>query len=412
MEEVLEYRNKAITPASRISEFHYAIRDVVAAAAALEREGRNVIHLNIGDPQAFGFRPPEHVVDAVCRGMRARFTGYSHSAGLFEAREAVAEYATRCGAPTEPDEVILTSGASEAADLVLTALLEREDEVLLPAPGYPIYPAILSKLSAKPRYYKLDGATGWQPSPDEIVSMIGPKVKAIVLINPNNPTGSITRDPITRELLELASALNLVVISDEVYRDLCFEKPPTPASVLAKESGAAVITLESLSKTHMLSGWRIGWMRFTNSQNMTELISAISKLAGGRLCSPTPAQYAVKPALEMSAGYYREFLREIRLQRDFAVARVRSVDGLSCSVPEAAFYLFAKAACSGDLSDVKFVRMLLEETGILVVPGSGFGCDPNEGYFRIVYLPDRELLAQAFDRVENFIRAERTLRTI
>ena len=153
-------------------------------------------------------------------------------------------------------------------------------------------------------------------------------------------------------------------------------------------------------------------MRFTNSQKMTELISAISKLAGGRLCSPTPAQYAVKPALEMPAGYYREFLHEIRLQRDFAVARVRSVDGLSCSVPDAAFYLFAKAAGSGDLSDVKFVRMLLEETGILVVPGSGFGCDPNEGYFRIVYLPDRELLAQAFDRVENFIRAERTLRTI
>jgi aspartate/methionine/tyrosine aminotransferase len=389
-----------IHPSERATNFQYAIRNVVRAAEALERKGRRVIYLNIGDPQSFGFRPPDFVIEAVNRAVSEKFSGYSHSSGLLEAREAVARYATKLGSPTETKDVIVTSGASEAADLTLTALVDPGDEVLLPAPGYPIYPAIVGKLGAKIRYYHLQPQDSWHPSVDEVRSLINPKTRAIVLINPSNPAGSITPDNTTRELLALAAERELLVISDEVYRELCFSTPPTAASVLAKETGAAVVTLESLSKTHMLSGWRIGWLRFTHPERMGGIADAVVKLAGGRLCSPTPAQYAVAPALESSHDYINNFLKEIRRRRDLATSRIASIDGLSCVVPEAAFYLMVKTDHLNGRTDEQFALDLLEASGVLVVHGSGFGCDPNDGYFRLVYLADEQTLDAAFDGIE------------
>ena len=389
-----------IHPSERATNFQYAIRNVVRAAEALERKGRRVIYLNIGDPQSFGFRPPDFVIEAVNHAVSDKFTGYSHSSGLLEAREAIARYATGLGSPTETKDVIVTSGASEAADLTLTALVDPGDEVLLPAPGYPIYPAIVGKLGAKIRYYHLQPNDNWHPSVDEIRSLINPKTRAIVLINPSNPAGSITPDSTTRELLALAAERNLLVISDEVYRELCFTTAPTAASVLAQETGAAVVTLESLSKTHMLSGWRIGWLRFTHPERMGGLADAVVKLAGGRLCSPTPAQYAVAPALESSRDYINNFLKEIKRRRDLATSRIASINGLSCVVPEAAFYLMVKTDNLNGRTDEQFALDLLEASGVLVVHGSGFGCDPADGYFRLVYLADEQTLDAAFDGIE------------
>ena len=389
-----------IHPSERATNFNYAIRNVVRAAEALERKGRRVIYLNIGDPQSFGFRPPDFVVEAVNRALREKFSGYSHSSGLLEAREAVARYASGLGSPTETKDVVITSGASEAADLTLTALVNPGEEVLLPAPGYPIYPAIVGKLGAQIRYYHLQPQDAWRPSVEEIRSLINPNTRAIVLINPSNPAGSITPDNTTRQLLELAAERELLVLSDEVYRELCFTTPPTAASVLAKESGAAVVTLESLSKTHMLSGWRIGWLRFTHAEKMGGLADAVMRLAGGRLCSPTPAQYAVAPALEGSKEYIANFIEEIRRRRDLATSRVNAIDGLSCVVPEAAFYLMVKTDYLAGRTDEQFALDLLEASGVLVVHGSGFGCDPADGYFRLVYLAGEQLLAEAFDGIE------------
>src|SRR6267142_6541493 len=291
-----------IRSAKRIANYHYAIRHLARAAEELGRKGREVIYLNIGDPQVYGFRPPEHIVEPVIRALKNSFTGYTNSAGLPEAREAVARYATGLGAPTRPDDVLITSGASEAADILLTALLNENDEVLIPAPGYPIYPAILSKLGAISRYYRLDDTNEWQPSIAEIASLINSRTRALVLINPNNPTGSIVADETTKQILEVAQRHKLLLIADEVYRALCFEKPPTSASVLAREMDAPVITLESLSKTHLVPGWRVGWMRYTHEEQMRDLTGAIGRLASGRLCSPPPAQYAVVPALDGSRG--------------------------------------------------------------------------------------------------------------
>ena len=272
----------------RIEKYHYAIRHVARAAEALARAGREVIYLNIGDPQVYGFRPPEHLLEAVAHALEDSFTGYSNSAGLFEAREAVANYATGLGAPTRPDEVLITAGASEAADLLLTALLDENDEVLLPAPGYPIYPAILNKLGAVTRYYHLDPSNAWQPSVGEITSLIGNRTRALVLINPNNPTGSITSDQTTKQLIELALRHNVLVIADEVYRELCFEESPTASSAIAEPMGVPLVTLESLSKTHLVPGWRTGWMRFTHAEKMRDLIQAVIDLRAAGSARPRP----------------------------------------------------------------------------------------------------------------------------
>lgn len=394
-----------IRPSGRTAQFHYAIRNIVSAAEELERAGRKVIYLNIGDPQAYGFRPPEHVTETVARALRDKFTGYAHSSGLPEARQAVAGYATALGTVTSPSDVLITAGASEAADLVLTALLEEGEEVLLPAPGYPLYPAILSKLGAAARYYQLDARQGWLPSPEEIESLINERTRALVLINPNNPTGSVTSDETTKKLLDVAARHNLLVIADEVYRELCFGKAPTPASTLAEGSDVALVTLESLSKTHMVPGWRIGWMRLTNAARMTELIQAIHRLASGRLCSPTPAQYAVRPALEGDRSFLDGFMRDIRKRRDYvADTAMNAIGELSCYTPAAAFYAMIKVKDPEGRTDERFVLDLLKETGVLVVHGSGFGADPAQCYFRLVYLPGMEILETVFERLLNFLQ--------
>ena len=399
---------RMIHSSERAANFHYAIRNVVHAAESLERQGRQITYLNIGDPQAFGFKPPAEVLEAVVRAARDQFTGYSHSAGLRQAREAIAQYASALGTNISPDDTLITSGASEAADLALTALVNPGDEVLLPAPGYPIYPAILTKLGATARYYQLDQQTQWQPEPDEISSLINQRTRAIVLINPSNPTGAITSDALTKSLLELAAKHNLLVISDEVYRELCFAEPPTSASVLAKDSGAAVLVLESLSKTHMLSGWRVGWMRF-GGEDMREFRDAVIRLASGRLCSSTLAQYAVQPALQGDQNSVRRFTDEIRSRRDFAARRVAGIDGLSCTLPDAAFYLMIHVDDLSGRTDEQFVIDLLQAANVLVVHGSGFGCAPEAGYFRLVYLANEELLGSAFDRIERSLRSLTTV---
>jgi len=395
-----------ITPSTRTAQFHYAIRNIVTAAEALERSGRHVIYLNIGDPQVFGFRPPQLIVEVVQRALKDSFTGYAHSTGLPEAKDAIATYASGLGTHTTPHDVIVTSGASEAADLVLTALLNEGEEALLPAPGYPIYPAIMAKLGAVARYYRLDEKNNWQPSIDEIAQLINERTRAIILINPNNPTGAITTDELTTQILSLAAKHEIVVISDEVYRELCFVSPPTSASVLSQTIGAPVITLESLSKTHLIPGWRVGWMRFTHAEKFNELITAITRLASGRLCSPTPPQYAIKPALLGDRSFMTDLVQDLKIRRDFAVSMIRGIPRLSCTIPEAAFYLMVKVDQLGNRTDEQFVLELLEATGVLVVHGSGFGCDSRDGYFRLVYLADNELLNSALTNVRAFMTSQ------
>jgi len=209
-------------------------------------------------------------------------------------------------------------------------------------------------------------------------------------------------DEIAAELLEIAARHNLLVIADEVYRELCFTEQPTPSSLIAQDMGIPLISLESLSKTHLVPGWRIGWMRFTHRQKMSQLVSAIIRLASGRLCSPTPPQYAVRPALQGDRDFLEGFINETRRRRDFALAQINSISGVSCAEPQAAFYLMVKVHDTGGRTDDRFVLDFLQETGVLVVHGSGFGADPRLGYFRLVFLADEKTLTAAFDHLRRF----------
>ncbi len=420
-----------VTPSHRTANFTYAIRNLARAAEERERAGKEVLYFNIGDPQAYGFRPPEHVTAAVEQALRTGFNGYAPSAGLTEAREAVAAYASGFGAPTSVDDVLVTSGASEAADLILSALVNEGDEVLVPAPGYPLYAAILNKLGACARYYTLDEASDWQPSLEEIKSLISKRTRAIVLINPSNPTGSVMPDELVVKLLDLAAANDLLVIADEVYRELCFGDAPQSASVLAQEKDVAIVTLESLSKTYMIPGWRVGWMRFTHARRMRDLILAVRRLADGRLCAPTLTQYAVRPALEGNQEFTREFLHTLKRQRDFTLELINRSPHLSCVTPAAAFYVMINASrinnamtvsnakvdknmtmnvvnnvtanvATNVATDEKFVLEMLAHTGVLVVHGSGFAADARANSFRFIYLADETKLEIALTRIMDF----------
>jgi alanine-synthesizing transaminase len=344
------------------------------------------------------------MIEAVERALRDKFTGYTPSGGLPDAREAVASWASSLGAPTEANHVLITAGASEAAELLLTALVDEGDEVLVPAPGYPLYTAILGKLGAVARYYKLQAEGGWQPDINEVAEQVTSRTRAILLINPNNPTGSITSDSSTHELIQLAGQRGLLVIADEVYRELSFTRSPTPSSVFAESLGVPLITLESLSKTHLVPGWRIGWMRFTNPSMMEELIASVNRLADARLCAPAPPQYAVRPALEGDKTFQEKFIAIIEQRRNLALQLLEGIPGLSCQAPNAGFFMLIRVDDVGSQSDERFVLDLLEETGVLVVHGSGFGIDPNLGYFRLVYLAEEAILKTSFNEIDHFLR--------
>src|SRR6185295_40822 len=206
---------------------------------------------------------------------------------------------------------------------------------------------------------------------------------------------------------ELARERQLLVIADEVYRQLCFIESPTSSSVFAEKMGLPLITLESLSKTHLIPGWRVGWMRFTHAAKMSELIRAINQLASGRLCAPTPTQYAIKPALEGDQSCIAQFLEQIRSRRDCAVNQIQAIEGLSCTTPEAAFYLMVKVEDLQRRTGEEFVLDMLEATGVLVVHGSGFGCRASDGYFRMVYLANEETLENAGREIKQFLATRR-----
>ncbi len=391
-----------ITSAPRIDHVKYAIRNIVNEAQALEKNGLKILYLNIGDPCKFDFQPPRHIIDAVHKAMLDGFNGYTHSYGILEARRAIAEDEHRKGKEgiTE-DDVIVTSGASEAIEIAMTALLSEGENILMPSPGYPLYNAIVGKLGLVENNYMLVEENGWQPDPEDIKKRINKKTKAIVLINPNNPTGSICSLETMKAIIKLAEEHNLVIFSDEIYSKLFFDQPPVSIATLTDK--VPVISFDGLSKSYVVPGWRIGWMTFTNRAKMEQLIAAIKRIAEARLCAPGPQQFAVKPALEGDQSHIQDML--VRLQKRFKTIndKLSAIKGFKIVAPKAAFYAMARFDHPNVKDDEVFVKQLLKETGVLVVHGSGFGYDREKGTFRIVFLPPEATLAAAGDKIREFI---------
>ncbi len=395
-----------IIPAERTREIRYAVRDIVVLANKVAAKGeKEMLYLNIGDPNKFDFSTPDHLVKRMSEALAANLNGYAPSSGIAESVEAVRGEAGRKGIKNIQD-IFITTGASEAIELCLSALVNRGENVLTPSPGYPLYTAIIAKLEAEENPYYLDEANGWQPDIEDIKSKINDKTRAIVLINPNNPTGSNCTRETLLELIKIAKERNLVIFSDEIYDKLLFDGEKQIATASLDEH-APIITFGGLSKNYLGPGLRIGWGIISgDSDILDEYIEAINKLLRARLCANHPLQYAIKPALEGSQAHIGEVMEKLTRRRDMTVEMLNAIDGISCVSPQGAFYAFPRLEIAED--DNSFIGKMIEATGVVVVPGSGFGQVPGTRHFRVVFLPPEDVLEKAYNAIGDFMKKYRS----
>ena len=390
----------AIPVARRVSGFVYAIRNIVAEARKVEASGMKVRYLNIGDPITFGFKTPPHMIEAVERAMRDGHNGYAPSVGIAPARDAVAAECARRGMPLTADRVVITAGTSEGIELALTTLAGPGDEVLVPVPTYPLYTAVLAKIGARPVFYQTRPDTNWMPDAEEIKRLITPATRALVVIDPNNPTGATYPTDVRRALLDIADEHNIPLLADEVYADLAFDGPVDAIASLNPD--APVITFSSLSKAYLAPGWRSGWLAVGRTDHLDEVLSGIKKLADGRLCSTAPMEHAIVAALDGDRRHQQAFRVALRERAEVTTSRLNAVEGLSVVAPTAAFYAMPKVALPPGTTDEDYVLALLRATGVLCVYGSGFGTRPEDGFFRVVFLASPAELAEIYDLIAGF----------
>lgn len=378
----------------RVGQFSYAIRNIVVEAQRVETAGRKVRYLNIGDPVAFGFKPPVHLIEAVERALRDGHNGYGPSAGLMSAREAVAAEHSAHGWPISPDRVFITGGTSEGIELALTALLDEDGDVLVPMPTYPLYTAIIAKLGATARYYRTDPTRGWIPDIEHLESVITPRTRAIVVIDPNNPTGATYPVEARRDLIAFAERHGIAILADEVYADLGYDGPLPPIGTL--DVDAPIISFSSLSKAYLAPGWRTGWLSIGRSPRLDDVAVAIRKLADARLCSTVPMQYAVTAALTGDKSHQLQFRADLKARATLTVNALNAMPGVSCTPVSAGFYAMPCITLPPGRTDEEYVLGLLRETGVLVVYGSGFGLPTTAGYLRIVFLASPDELTEVY----------------
>jgi len=368
----------------------------------VEAAGQTVRYLNVGNPPAFGFQPPAHLTEAVVRALRDGQNGYSASPGIAPARDAVAAEYTRRGWPVSSNRVFITAGTSEGIELVLSALVDPGGEVLVPTPTYPLYTAVLAKIGARPVPYRTDPARDWGPDLDHVNSLVTPATRALVVIDPNNPTGATYPAVTRRALLDLAERHGLALLADEVYGDLGYDGPVAPLGSLAPN--AAVISFSSLSKGYLAPGWRAGWLAIGRSSRLDDVVGAVGKLADGRLCSTVPMQYAVVAALEGDRSHQDAFRVALRERAVLTTNALNAIPGVSCVAPRAAFYVMPKVDLPPGKTDEEYVLALLRATGVLCVHGSGFGMPAADGFLRIVFLASPRELTEIYELMGAFTR--------
>jgi alanine-synthesizing transaminase len=394
-------QSREISAASRLENVRYAIRDLACVADEVVKQGHKILPLNIGDPLNFDFQTPAHLIEAVYKAMRDGKNGYAPSSGIKPALDAIRGEAARKGI-TSIQDVFVTSGVSESVDICLTALLNPGEDVLTPSPDYPLYSAVLAKLDIPLNTYYLNEEDGWQPDLDDIKRKITPRTRGIVLINPNNPTGSVCTRKMLEDIADLARRHNLVIFADEIYDKLIMDDDQH-ISLAAVAPDVPVVTFGGLSKNYLAPGWRIGWGVISGDPGVVKpYVEGVNKLLRSRLCANHPEQYAIKPALEGPQDHLIEVIKKLRSRRDLTVNWCNSTPRVSCVSPRGAFYAYPKLDIpEGD--DV-FVKELLLQKHVLVVHGSGFGQKPGTKHFRIVFLPDEKTLTHAYAGIAEFMQ--------
>ncbi len=395
-------QSREVPAAHRLDNVRYAIRDLACVADDVAKQGHKILTLTVGDPNIFDFRTPDHVVEAVVKAMRDNKNGYAPSPGIPEALEAIRAEAERKGFTTVQD-IFITSGASEAVDVGITALVNPGETILTPKPDYPLYSAVLCKLGIELCTYELNEEDSWQPDLIDVHRKITSKTRAIVLINPNNPTGSICSRRMLEQVAELARRNNLVIFSDEIYDKLILDDDGEHISMAAVAPDVPVVTFGGLSKNYLAPGWRVGWGIVSgDAAAVKPYVEGIHRLLRARLCANHPEQYAIKVALEGPQDHLIEVNRKLRQRRDLTVKSCNEIPRMSCVAPRGAFYAFPRLDIpEGD--DV-FVKELLLKKHVLVVHGSGFGQKAGTKHFRIVFLPDEATLSRAYSAIGDFMR--------
>ena len=382
----------------------YAIRDIISHARQYEKSGKSIIYLNIGDPVKYDFPTPPHIKQALVDSVMRDENYYAESEGIPELREAIAEKESEKGLSVNPDDVLVTNGVSEGLDMVMASVVDPNSEVLMPGPYYPPYSSYVKFYGGKPIEFKLtdDG----KPDLDDLLSKITSRSRAICLINPNNPTGEVFDERSLKQLVDLATERNMYLICDEIYDRIFFDEEFTSIGEVARD--APVILLNGFSKVYLMSGWRCGYICMNNNcSNLENIKNNVPKLARVRIASNLPVQKAAVAALQGPQDHIPEMVRKLIKRRDLVVKRLNEIEGISCKNPKGAFYAFPKIHLSDRWkNDEDFVISLLYKTGVLTVHGSGFGTKFGKGHFRIVYLAQEELLEEAMNKLDSFIKTK------
>ena len=380
----------------------YAIRDITIHARRYEKSGRKIIYLNIGDPVKYDFPTPDHIKKALIDAILNNFNYYADSEGILELRQAIVKKESLKGLSITVEDVLVTNGISEGLDMVAASIVEPNSEVLMPGPYYPPYASYVKFYGGKPIEFRLteDGT----PDLDDIKSKITSKARALCIINPNNPTGEVFNSKNLKQLIDVAAEHDMYIICDEIYDKLVFDQEFTGIGKVAKD--AAVILLNGFSKVYLMTGWRCGYICMNSDcQKLENIRSNIPKLARVRIAANLPVQKAAVAALQGPQSYIAKTVSKLKKRRDLVVKRLNEIDGISCKLPNGAFYTFPKILLNGWKDDKDFVLDLLNKTGILTVHGSGFG-ELGKGHFRIVYLPNEQVLQEAMDKLSNFINSK------
>lgn len=398
-----------IPVSSRASSIEYAIRDVVVPATELERQGHEILKLNIGDPLAYpGLPTPTHMVDAYAQALKDGRNGYSPSYGLPELRQAIAEDEQRKGWPATPDDVYVCHGVTEALQLLFAAVLEEGTQVLAPGPHYPPYMAYPQMYGAETVEYALKSTDGWHLDFDDIESKMNDRVRLLVLINPNNPCGTVCGADDVDKLLAIAQRYpNCILVADEIYDGLDFTGQHV--SVASRSDTVPVVALNGVSKVYYAPGWRIGYMALHDPLGRLSLVrDGLERLLRSRLCASTPAQLGYLAGLTGDRSWMDEYATRVMQQRDYCIERIASIEGLDVEHPGGAFYMFIRLTDEQWMAnDKQFVLDLLHEEHVLLVHGSGFSPELGKGHVRLVYLANLDVLCEVFDRIERFLQRHR-----
>lgn len=395
-----------INKSSKLADVCYDIRGpVLDQAKLLEEAGHKILKLNVGNPAPFGFQAPDDMLKDVIKQLPIA-QGYSDSQGLYSARVAIMQYyQQKALKDVAVEDIYIGNGVSELITMSMQALLNNGDEVLIPSPDYPLWTASVYLSGGKPVHYLCDEEQQWQPSIEDIKSKITKKTKAIVLINPNNPTGAVYSKECLLEIAKLAKQHNLIIFNDEIYDKVLFDGVKHH-SLAALRQDLFMVTFSGLSKNYRAAGFRTGWMVLTGPKNHAkDYISGLNMLASMRLCPNVPCQYAIQQALGGYQSINDLVAEDGRLykQMEFAYKALNAIDGISCTRPQGAMYLFAKVDTKkfNIKDDEQMVLDLLQQKHILLVHGRGFNW-PTADHFRLVFLPHMDELKPAMESIKDF----------